>query len=105
MGNPGDEYAIGGENRAQVSVFELLRQWRGTRLPRDLPLPVARALGRIEETRARVFGGTPLLTAGAVDILAHDWPLDSQQGRDILGIPLTPLAVGLATTLQHLTVS
>jgi farnesol dehydrogenase len=105
MGNPGDEFAIGGENRAQVSVFELLRQWRGTRLPRDLPLPVARALGRIEETRARVFGGTPLLTAGAVDILAHDWPLDSQQGRDILGIPLTPLAVGLATTLQHLTVS
>ena len=101
-GTAGGEYPVGGENRPQLAVFELLREWTGRALPRSVPFPVAKLLGRLEEARARLTGRTPLLTAGTVDILRQDWPLDSRQSQPTLGFPMTPLEIGLKATLESL---
>lgn len=101
-GTPGAEYHVGGENRPQLAIFELLRSWTGRRLPRTIPFAVARVIGHVEEVRARLTGRPPQLTAGTIDILSQDWPLDSRAAQDALGFPLTPLATGLQATLAHL---
>jgi farnesol dehydrogenase len=101
-GTPGGEYPVGGENLPQIAAFEFLRQWRGTPLPRHVPFPLARALGYVEEAKARLLGSAPRLTAGTVEILRHDWPLDSRQGRETLGFGQTSLEAGLKATLDGL---
>jgi hypothetical protein len=47
-----------------------------------------------------MFGGTPLLTRGAVEIFRHDWSLDSSDAVRDLGYTITPLAEGVARTLR-----
>ena len=48
-------------------------------------------LGAAEELRVTVFGGTPLVTRGAVEIFRHDWSLDSSDAIRDLGYTMTPL--------------
>ena len=57
-------------------------------------------LGALEELRVTLFGGTPLLTRGAVEIFRHDWSLDSSEAIRELGYTLTPLADGVTRTLS-----
>jgi hypothetical protein len=41
-------------------------------------------MGAAEELRVALFGGTPLITRGAVEIFRHDWSLDSAEAiRDL----------------------
>ena len=72
------------------------------RRPTRIPFPIADALGSIEELRVRLFGGTPLVTRGAVEIFRHDWPLKSDEAARDLGLRVTPLSDGLAATLAAL---
>ncbi len=51
-GDPGREYALGGENVPQMRLFEVLRRIRGTSLPRRIPFGIATALAYVEEARA-----------------------------------------------------
>ena len=95
----GRELTIGGENAPQMRLFEFLRDRTGSRLPRSIPVPVAYAVGAIEELRARLTGRPPLLTRGAVTIFAHDWPLDGTAAAGLLGYPVTSLSEGMALTL------
>ena len=44
----------------------------------------------------------PLITRGAVEIFRHDWSLDSGEAIRELGYTLTPLADGVARTLQSI---
>jgi nucleoside-diphosphate-sugar epimerase len=99
-GEIGREYALGGDNAPQMRLFELLRQLRGTDLPRRIPFGIANALGSIEEWRAALFGRPPLLTRGTVEIFRHDWPLDSSQSVQALGYVITPLEHGLPRLLD-----
>jgi len=71
-------------------------------LPRRIPFPIADALGSIEQLRVGVFGGTPLITRGAVDIFRHDWSLDSSDTIRQLGYTITPLAEGIRRTVDSL---
>src|SRR6185295_7020581 len=84
-GAPGGRYALGGENAPQQRVFEIVRQITGRRPPPRIPFPVATMLGAAEELRVAVFGGTPLVTRGAVEIFRHDWSLDSSEAVRELG--------------------
>ena len=59
-------------------------------------------MGAAEELRVTLFGGTPLLTRGAVDIFRHDWSLDSSEAIRDLGYTLTPLTDGVARTLESI---
>jgi len=55
----------------------------------------------VEELRASMTGRPPLLTAGTVEILTRDWPLDSSQAEQELGYHVTPLRDGIARVVQQ----
>ena len=55
----------------------------------------------MEELRASVTGRPPLLTAGTVEILTRDWPLDSGQAVQELGYRMTPLRDGIVRVVQQ----
>jgi farnesol dehydrogenase len=99
-GEPGREYALGGENVPQMRLFEILRRIRGTSLPRRIPFGIATALAYFEEARSALVGRPPLLTRGAVEIFRHDWPLDSRPSVEALGYCVTPLERGVQTLLE-----
>ena len=101
-GRLGGRYALGGENAPQRRVFELVQQLTGRRPPPRIPFPVADLLGAAEELRVTLFGGTPLLTRGAVEIFRHDWSLDSREAVRELGYTITLLADGLTHTLSSI---
>jgi NAD+-dependent farnesol dehydrogenase len=101
-GSVGGRYELGGENAPQTRVFELVRQMAGRRPPMRIPYPVASALGVAEELRVMVFGGTPLITRGAVEIFRHDWSLDSSRATQELGYTITPLDEGIRRTVASI---
>ena len=94
------EYAIGGENLPQMRWFELLRELKGTPLPRRIPHPIASAVGWMDERAAR--RRPPRLTRGTVRILGCDWPLDSARSIDELSYRITPLTAGIRLVLEGL---
>ena len=98
----GGRYALGGENATQQRVFELVQQLTGRRPPARIPFPIATMLGSAEELRVSVFGGTPLLTRGAVEIFRHDWSLESGDAVRALGYTMTPLADGIGRTVASI---
>ena len=101
-GRVGGRYALGGENAPQRRIFELVQQLTGRRPPPRIPFPIADLMGAAEELRVTLFGGTPLLTRGAVEIFRHDWSLDSREAVRDLGYTITPLAEGVTTTLMSI---
>ena len=101
-GRVGARYALGGENAPQRRVFELVEQLTGRRIPPRIPFPIADVLGAAEELRVTLFGGTPLITRGAVEIFRHDWSLDSTEAIRDLGYAITPLADGIARTVASI---
>jgi farnesol dehydrogenase len=95
-------YVLGGENAPQERVFYLVKQMTGRKPPRRIPFDAAAALGAAEEVRVRLFGGTPRLTRGAVEIFRHDWSLDSSAAVRDLGYTITPLVNGMHRTVESL---
>jgi farnesol dehydrogenase len=104
-GADGASYVLGGENAPQQRVFDLVRAMTGRRPPRRIPFAVATALGAVEELRVNLFGGTPLITRGAVDIFREDWSLDSAAAVRDLGYTMTPLVNGIHRTMESLMTS
>ena len=101
-GTIGGRYALGGENAPQRRIFEIVQQLTHRRPPPRIPFPLADLVGAAEELRVTMFGGTPLLTRGAVEIFRHDWSMDSTDAVRDLGYSLTPLADGVARTLRSI---
>ncbi len=101
-GDIGGRYYLGGENATLYRVFDLVRRYTGRARPIRIPFPVADALGAAEELRARLFGGTPLVTRGAVEIFRHDWSLDSSGAIAALGYTMTPLDDGIRRTIASI---
>ena len=86
-------------------MFYLVKLMTGRRPPRRIPFGVAAAIGALEETRARIFGGAPRLTRGAVEIFRHDWSLDSSAAVRDLGYAMTPLVNGMHQTVESVRAS
>ena len=101
-GRVGARYALGGENAPQRRLFEIVQELTGRRPPPRIPFPVADLLGAVEELRVTLFGGTPLITRGAVEIFRHDWSLDSGEAMRDLGYRITPLADGIRRTVASI---
>jgi nucleoside-diphosphate-sugar epimerase len=101
-GRPGARYALGGENLPQMRAYEIVRELTGRRLPRRLPARLATLVGAVEELRASITGRPPLLTAGTVEILTRDWPMDSSLAAGDLGYRITPLRDGITRLLEQL---
>lgn len=102
IGRIGQEYLLGGENAPQMRVFDIVRELTGAPLPRRLPYALATAAAWFEEARARLTGHPPQLTCGIVEILRHDWSMDSRRSVDELGYRITPLAAGLEALVRSL---
>jgi NAD+-dependent farnesol dehydrogenase len=100
QGRIGGRYVLGGENATQDRMFAIVERLTGRRPPRRIPYPAATALGALEEWRARLTGGAPRLTRGAVEIFRHDWPLESRAAGKDLGYAATSLSDGLQRTLE-----
>lgn len=98
----GRRYALGGENAPPLRAFEIVHELTRRRPPLRVPFPIATALGAAEEWRVGMFGGTPLVTRGAVNIFRHDWSLDSSAAIRDLDYTITPLASGVAATIRSL---
>jgi nucleoside-diphosphate-sugar epimerase len=103
VATPAAEYELGGENAPQIRPFEIVRDLRGTPVPRRLPYWSASAVGVIEQLRARLTGSAPALTLPTVQIFRHDWPVDARAARRDLGYSITPLATGVQRLLDDTT--
>ena len=99
---PAAEYELGGENAPLVRAFELAAAAGFKPPPRALPYWLSEVIGAAERGRVRVFGGSPLVTRGTVEIFRHDWPLDHAAAARDLGFRVTPLSTGIARTLAEL---
>ena len=96
---PAGEYLLGGDNAPQLRVFEVVRTETGTALPRRIPFAVASAAGWVEEMRAGITGRPPAITRGVVEILRHDWSMDSARSMEALNYRVTPLRTGVRALL------
>jgi farnesol dehydrogenase len=94
------EYVLGGDNEPQMRVFEIVREETGIPVPRRIPVPAAFAVAAAEELRARLTGRLPSITRGVVEILRHDWSLDSARSIDKLSYRIRPLLLGVRALLS-----
>ncbi len=85
-----------------MRVFEIVRDLTGAPLPRRLPYALAAAAARFEEARARLTGRPPLITRGVVEILRHDWSMDSRRSIAELGYRITSLESGVTALVRSL---
>lgn len=98
----GGEFPLGGENAPQMRVFELVREARGTPLPRRIPFAAARVAAMLAEGRAYLFAHPPLLTRGAVEIFRCDWSVDSDRSVRELSYRVRTLSDGVKRTLASI---
>jgi dihydroflavonol-4-reductase len=101
-GQIGGRYLLGGENAPQMRAFDIVREITGRPLPRRLPDWLASCAALVDELRATWLGATPQLTTGTLEILLHDWPLDSTRAEQELGYHVTPLRDGIANIVSWL---
>ncbi len=99
-GRPGEEYVLAGDNRSLNEFFRLLAELSGVRRRvRHLPFVMGKLVGAIELARAELFGRSPELTPGVVEVFKHDWVYSSAKAARELGYHVTPLEEGLRETL------
>jgi farnesol dehydrogenase len=96
---PQAEYAVGGVNAPQRSIYEFVAERSGRAIPPRIPYALATAGALACEGWTALTGRPPLLTRGVVEIFRRDWPLDSSAAARDLGLGVTPLTDGLARTL------
>ncbi|HTS68042.1 MAG TPA: NAD-dependent epimerase/dehydratase family protein [Terriglobia bacterium] len=102
-GKPGEEYLLGGDNRALNEFFRVLSYLTNIRQRvRHLPFALGKLVGAMEVARARAFGHTPQLTPGVVEIFKHDWVYSSAKAARDLAYQAPPLEEGLRMTLLRL---
>ncbi|MBI3847386.1 MAG: SDR family oxidoreductase [Planctomycetes bacterium] len=100
-GRVGERYVLGGENVTMNRFFEVIGEVTGRKpLRRHLPFGFMKAVATIEEGRARLGLGYPMLTRGFVEIQKHDWAYDSSKAVRDLGYTMTPLREGLRRTYE-----
>ena len=100
--SPRGEYAVGGVNAPQGSIYRFVQEQRGRAIPPRLPYAIATAAALACEAWTAVTRQPPLLTRGVVEIFRRDWPLDSSAAVRDLGLRQTALTDGLARTLAAL---
>ena len=102
-GQPGERYILGGENISLRDLLQLVNKMTGlNKKIFHVPFGVAKTLGLIDEARARLFGGTPLLTWNSVETYRHSWAYSSEKAIRELGYTPRPLQEGLNLTLRWL---
>ncbi len=99
----GGRFVLGGENVALGDFYALVEKLTGVAVPtRRLPDGLAKGLGAIQKTFARLTGGTPALTPDLVEVYRHDWAYSSERAKTALGYAPRSIAQGLGETIAWL---
>ena len=102
-GRIGERYILGGENVSLHELVMLVNEISGiNRKLFHVPYWVAKIAGLIDETRARMIGGTPVLTWKSVEIYRHSWTYSSEKAIRELGYSPRTLREGLELTFRWL---
>jgi farnesol dehydrogenase len=98
-GRPGARYILGGENASVRQLAALVNEVSGARRRLwHVPFWLAKLAGLLDEPRARLTGGTPLLTWESVEIYRHSWAYRSDKAMRELGYRPRSLRDGIALT-------
>ena len=101
QGRIGECYILGGENITVDEIVILINKTMGIkRKIMHIPYWTAKVAGLIDETRARIIGGTPLITWSSVETYRHSWTCSSKKAMRELGYQPRLLKEGLKPTLQ-----
>jgi nucleoside-diphosphate-sugar epimerase len=99
----GGRYVLGGENVTLGEFYALVERLTQVKVPtRRLPDGLAKLLGALQKSFARMTGGTPALTPDLVEVYRHDWAYSSARAQEDLGYAPRALAQGLAETVAWL---
>jgi dihydroflavonol-4-reductase len=100
-GQPGRRYLLGGENFTIRSLFEVLSQLTGRRVPRvTIPYPVALGFAYLSEFLADHFTGVmPQATVTGVRLTRRLMHFDCASTRAELGLDLRPIRESLRQLL------
>jgi nucleoside-diphosphate-sugar epimerase len=102
-GRIGERYILGGENISLRELVKMINDISGThRKLLHIPFWVAKFAGLLDEARARIIGGTPLLTWKSVEIYRHSWTYSSEKAVREIGYKPRTLQEGLEQTLRWL---
>ena len=102
-GKVGERYILGGENIYLRDLEAIVNQIAGMkRKIFFVPFWMAKFVGLIEEARARLMHGTPMLTWSSVETYHHSWAYSSQKAITELGYSPRPLSEGLRMTIEWL---
>jgi dihydroflavonol-4-reductase len=95
-GRVGERYILGGDDLTFTQLFETLSDITGLAPPRPISQGMAELAGRLMELRARLKGGTPLLTYRMARDFAGDVPwVTSQKAETELGYTHRPARAAL----------
>jgi farnesol dehydrogenase len=99
----GGRYVLGGENVTLGEFYGVVEELSGVAVPRRrLPDGMAKALGAVQKTWARMRGSVPALTPDLVEVYRHDWAYTSARAAADLGYSSRRLREGLAASLAWL---
>jgi nucleoside-diphosphate-sugar epimerase len=102
-GRTGERYILGGDNVSFNQFFWTIRRITEQRhLLARVPAPLALMFGQVEEWRAQILGGTPMISPGWVRTFLLDGSVSSAKAQRDLGYTITPLIDGLRETIRWL---
>ncbi|OLY90860.1 hypothetical protein SAMN05444008_11791 [Cnuella takakiae] len=101
-GKPGAKYILGGPNATYAELFQTLASVSGRRLC-ILPLPEGLLVGwsTVYGRMASLLGIDTQLKPATVRRLFRSYAMSSDKAVQELGYTITPLAQGIAATLQY----
>ncbi|HKU44180.1 MAG TPA: hypothetical protein VJR89_38730, partial [Polyangiales bacterium] len=86
-GKPGERYLLTNRDIEMSELVQLIARVAQVKPPRSvIPLPIARLISLVQETRYRLFGGAlPVLSSTAISVVASGQFLDGSKARRELG--------------------
>jgi nucleoside-diphosphate-sugar epimerase len=105
-GRPGERHILCDRHVTLAGLAQSVAVVAGRgRVPRVLPVPLARALAALGEPVARATGSAPLLPRGQLHFFLWNAKPDSGKAQDVLGWEPTPLDAGLRATLAGMSLA
>ena len=99
-GRIGARYIAAGENLTFDALWELLGELTGRPAPRTrAPVPLMYAAAYVEETRARITGGTPFVPLEGVRMARERMWIDASGTQEELGVAARPVRDALARAI------
>ena len=102
-GRSGERYLLGGENASLGQLLDKIGEVSGhRRTVLGIPSGIVRRLAAVEEWRAKLIGGSPMISADHVDRFQANYAFTTAKAQSELGYSPRMLAEGIADTLEWL---